>query len=426
MRHQRLALAAVLLLVPQLAAASGFGLFQHGGRATGQVGAFTARAADASAVTYNPAAITRVPGLQLQAGLDFNNANDRYRSSTGGFSSEHVITFPPALYLSWKPESSGWALGLGIDAPFWNNQNWQPVFFPGRFVTRQFKLQVFEVHPVLAYEMGEAWSIGGGVRYLYGTLEQGYNQLAVVPRPPGGTGTLAVEVESQADADVDALAWDLALHYARPAWGWGLVLRSAAELEGSGDIRHRPRDVPALPGVAEDLAQRFRDGGADQSFDLPSELRGGFWFAPYPELRIELDASYQRWSELDDTVITPTSFAPLGPGPRVTLRNWDDVVSLRLGLEGDITDSFALFGGVALEPSPVSGENVEPGFPRGDAMVYALGFSYNLPQLSFDVGYSFHDHDNRNAEDQEPLNPTVSSTYEARDQVWAASARWRF
>ncbi|HYH46879.1 MAG TPA: transporter, partial [Thermoanaerobaculia bacterium] len=69
MRHQRLALAAVLLLVPQLAAASGFGLFQHGGRATGQVGAFTARAADPSAVTYNPAALTRVPGLQLQAGL---------------------------------------------------------------------------------------------------------------------------------------------------------------------------------------------------------------------------------------------------------------------------------------------------------------------------------------------------------------------
>ncbi len=425
MRHQRLSIAAVLLLVPQVAAASGFGLFQHGGRATGQAGAFTARAADPSALTYNPAAITRLPGLQLQAGLDFSNANDRYRSATGGFSSEHVISFPPALYLTWKPASSAWALGLGVDSPFWYNQNWQPVFFPGRFVTRQFKLQVWEVHPVLAYEMGESWSIGGGVRYLYGSLEQGYNQFAIVPRPFPATGTLAVEVEAQSDADVDALAWDLALHYARPAWGWGLVLRSAAELEGNAEVSYRPRDVPNLPGVAENLAQRFAGAGADQSFDLPSELRGGFWFAPYPELRIELDASYQRWSELDDSVIaaSPDGF---GSGPRTTFRNWDDVLSLRLGLEGDITDSFALFGGVALEPSPVSGENVEPGFPRGDALVYAIGFSYNLPQLSFDVGYSFHDHDDRNAEGQEPLNPTVSSTYQSRDQVWAASARWRF
>lgn len=425
MRHQRLAMAAALLLVPQLAAASGFGLFQHGGRATGQVGAFTARAADPSAVTYNPAAVARLDGFQLQAGLDFNNAVDQYHSETGTFGAEHVIGFPPSLYMSWKPDGAAWAFGLGIDAPFWYNENWQPVFFPARFRTRQFKLQVFELHPVLAWELGEAWSFGGGVRYLYGSMEQGFNQIVLTRRPFPEIGTVAVEVEAQADADVDALAWDLALHYTRPAWGWGLVFRSAAEVEGNGDVEYRLRDVPAVPGLEELLEQRFTDGSASQSFDLPSELRGGFWFAPYPELRIELDASFQRWSELGDTVLAPSPDA-FGSGPRTTFRNWDDVVSLRLGVEGDINDAWALFGGIALEPSPVSGENVEPGFPRGDALVYAVGFSYNLPQLSFDVGYSYHDHDNRSAEDQELFNPTVSSTYEARDQVWSASARWRF
>lgn len=431
MRHHRFTGSAVALLLGLLAvllpappaAASGFGLFQHGGRTTGQAGAFTARASDPSALTYNPAGITRLPGLQLQAGLDFNNADDEYASATGSFSADHLINFPPALYLTWKPEGgSRWALGLGLDAPFWWNQDWIPVAFPGRFLTRQFKLQVFELHPVVAYEIDDSWSVAGGVRYLYGTQEEGFNQLVVVPPPPGEIGTRVAEVEAHGKANVDALAWDVALHYTQPAWGWGAVLRSAAELKGSGDASYQLRNVP---NTSQNLAERFRDGSVRESFDLPAELRGGFWFAPYPELRLELDASYQRWSDLSDNVFLASPDA-LGSGERTTFRNWDDVVNLRLGIEGDVTDTFALFGGVALEPSPVPDENLEPGFSRGDALVYGLGFSYNLPKLSFDVGYSFHDHDDRGASDQELLSSGRRGTYSAHDQVWAASARWRF
>src|SRR5690349_9707291 len=84
MRQPRIVLLclAALLAGADLAAALNFGLFQHGGRAMGQVGAFTARASEPSAVTYNPAAITQLEGLQTQAGLDFNNADDEYKSST--------------------------------------------------------------------------------------------------------------------------------------------------------------------------------------------------------------------------------------------------------------------------------------------------------------------------------------------------------
>src|SRR5215213_230663 len=68
------------LLAAQSAAATSFGLFQHGGRAMGQAGAFTARASEPSAVTYNPAAITQLDGLQLQAGLDFRQVETEYSS----------------------------------------------------------------------------------------------------------------------------------------------------------------------------------------------------------------------------------------------------------------------------------------------------------------------------------------------------------
>src|SRR3954453_23275378 len=103
MRHPRRIVLLCLLAAlagASLASASGVGLFQHGARATGQAGAFTARASDPSALTYDPAAITKLPGLQLQAGLDFNNATDTYTSQTfGSIEAGHIIQFPPAVYL---------------------------------------------------------------------------------------------------------------------------------------------------------------------------------------------------------------------------------------------------------------------------------------------------------------------------------------
>jgi long-chain fatty acid transport protein len=286
------------------AGASGFGLFQHGGRAMGQVGAFTARASEPSALTYNPAAIARLEGFQLQAGLDFNNADDEYRSATGGFSANHVIQFPAGLYATWKQQEGPFALGIGIDSPFYYAVDWRPVFFPGRFVSRKFELRVYEIHPVLAYDLGEGWSVGGGLRYAFGTLEQGDNAIVrfvTTPHVPA----VDVEVERTADADIDALAWDLAVHYAAPSWGWGAVYRSPERLKGSGDVGYRPRDVPqGVPGLDALVRAVFADGRARQSFEIPREIRAGVWYAPYPELRLELDASFQSWSSLEATDVT--------------------------------------------------------------------------------------------------------------------------
>jgi len=82
---------------------------------------------------------------------------------------------------------------------------------------------------------------------------------------------------------------------------------------------------------------------------------------------------------------------------------------------------------VGLEPSPVPASTLEPGLPRGEALVYAFGFSIDLnPQVALDVGYSFHDHEDRNASGQELLAPNVDSRYSARDQVFGVSGRWEF
>jgi long-chain fatty acid transport protein len=433
MRHQRRAVVLCLFAAlggASLASGSGFGLFQHGARAIGQAGAFTARASDPSAVFYNPAAITQLSGLQAEAGLDMNNPTIHYSSGTGDFTARHIIQFPPALYVTWKPKRGPFAFGLGYESPLDDSVNWTEALFPGRFITRLYEIRVYELHSVLAYDLGEGWSVAGGLRYAFGNIDRDNNGIEHV-LPAGGAGgvpaPVPVEVERNSTANVhSALAWDAAVHYGAPAWGWGAVFRSAESLKGNGDVTYKPRDVPAVPGLDTALNNTFTRGRVRESFELPREVRGGVWYAPYPELRIELDASFQSWSSLQtDVTYSPNPFNPFAQTEGIP-RDWKDTTNLRLGIEGNVTDAFVLFGGISREQSPVPDRTVEPGFPLGDATVYAAGFSYDFPQISFDLAYSYHSFNSRNAPRQEPLNPGVSGTYSARDSVFGITARWRF
>ena len=425
MRQQRVVSLFLFSIVFQaaLAAASGFGVFQHGGRGTAEVGAMTARGAEPSALTYNPAAITDLPGVQLQVGLDFSNSNNHYDTTSGTYTSKHIIDFPAAAYVTWRSKSTPLALGFGVDAPYWYKVNWLEANFPNRLLKRQFELTLFEAHPVVAWDLGEGWSVGGGLRYDYGTLIQGDNRQTTFVFP--GFSPTLVEVQRQAEAKVDGLSWDAAVHLGRPNWGWGAVYRGETKVTGTDSVDYTPRDI-ANPALVPLVDKALPSGRARQEFEIPREVRSGVWVAPYPELRVELDVAWQNWSSLNDTSITYSPNA-LGDGPTVsTPRDWKDTFNVRLGFEGDITDDLVAYGGVSREPSPVPARNLLPDFPRGDAMVYALGAGYNFPHISFDLGFSYHQHDNNRTSIAEPIAPGSTGSYRANDKVWAFSVRRRF
>lgn len=402
-------------------------LSQHGGRATAQAGAFTARASDPSAVRYNPAALARLDGWEFQAGLDFSAPRDDYDSRSGGHAAEHFIGFAPALYLSWTQRSEERypiAFGLGLDSPLWMVQNWNTAGFPPRFLGRRTELTLFEIRPAVAVALDERWSVGGAVRYLRGDFELGWSQRALIGDPLS-LPVLPVEVDTLAAASVDGFGYELAAHFAERRWGAGVVLSSAVELAGAGSASFLAVDPPTRSDVQAFLARNLAERAVDQRFELPAELRLGGWFAATDDLRVELDLAWILGSTASDSEVDfPVDSSPLATD-RTVRRDWKDVLAVRLGAELDLAGGWAVGAGLALEPSPVPEARVEPGFPRGDARVVSLGASYNLPNLSFDLGYSFHSFEDREVGGQE-LDPTVRGTYSSRSQVFAVSARWRF
>jgi long-chain fatty acid transport protein len=410
-----------LTLTARSAAASGFGLFQHGGRATGQAGAFVARADDPAAIAYNPAGLVQASGLELLGGVDFGAARDDFQPRGGGdrVAAKHQINLTPAIYLAWRPDRPGPALafGVGVDAALWNTVHWTFPFFPDADLARRAEVRLFEVHPTAAYELDERWSVGGGVRYLFGDIKEG-RALTIDDGPDPDLSPTSGEKLAQ--ADVDGLGFDLGVQYRSVAFGFGAVWRSAVEVEGSSRVAAASREfVHPLERDHHDAAlAAAREQPRAQSFELASELRLGAWIAPYPELRIELDLVRQFWGSTDNAP-SAADLCALRPCGTARPGDWDDTTSVRLGVEGDLGDSVLLYGGVAWEPSPVAERALEPGLPRGDAVVYAFGASYEFPQLSFDLGYSLHDH-------QSIGGDFTAGRYSARDQAFAVSARWRF
>jgi long-chain fatty acid transport protein len=433
MNARRIALAALLCSLTGMPAfASGFLLFQHGGRTTGQAGAFAARASDPSAVRFNPAALVRLDGFQFQAGLDFQAPKDEFTGEGRADSPEHVIQFPPALYASYRPDESSFAFGLSVDSPFWSIQNWNTALFPGRFDTLRQELTLFELRPSAAWAIDDRWSLGGSLRYVRGALETSFaTQESLLTGAPH-TSELA-EIHSEAATTVDGIGVDLALHYAADGWGAGLVASSGVSLDGDGDIHHFSPNPFLSPGAEDDFERRFTAGSAAMDFELPPTLTAGFFWEATETLDLEVDVAWSGWSKLDRTQIELDQHPWSGEPPALDRRrDWEDVISIRVGAERDFGTGglgWVLGGGLAWEPSPVPDSTAEPGFPRGDAYAAALGASYNFEGLSFDLGYSYFFYEDREAVLNSAI-PTgglvpVHGEFSARSQVFSVSARWR-
>ncbi len=149
------------------ALAGGFAFNENGAAATGKATAFVGEANDPSAIFYNPAGITQLPGTQVMIGASLVKLDSTFRSSTTVESTQLQDQFPVLPYVYITHRFKGWderlSIGLGIYTPFGILIDW-PDNWQGRFATTDDHLRVTVYNPTIAFQATPKLSLAVGLQ----------------------------------------------------------------------------------------------------------------------------------------------------------------------------------------------------------------------------------------------------------------------
>ena len=177
--------AALLSVFSATAFASGFAILEQSVQGLGY--AFAGRAAvaeDASTIFFNPAGLTRLPGMQLEVAAniivpsaEFKNEGSALNAAfTGGMPIAGTLTgddggdagdagLVPNLYYAAQITERLHA-GLGINAPFGLTNSYRGDWV-GRYHAIKSELMTINVNPTLAFELHPMISVGAGINIQY-------------------------------------------------------------------------------------------------------------------------------------------------------------------------------------------------------------------------------------------------------------------
>jgi long-chain fatty acid transport protein len=192
---------AVLAAPPVLA--SGFSIYEQGGRAMGFSGAYTAVTDDPSAIFHNAARLKFLEGRQFYGGGTLVMPRSNFTGSDpfpglGVQENQQVGILPvPALYFSQRV-SSRFAWGIGLHAPYGLKTRWaNPDDFTGRYIAVESSLSGFSLNPTVAVRVHDKVSVGAGLDLRFSKVRLVRRAGLVNPFTQKVTDTAEVALDSE-------------------------------------------------------------------------------------------------------------------------------------------------------------------------------------------------------------------------------------
>lgn len=371
----RLAAAALLTaaaLSAQTASAAGFQLTEQSSLGAGRAYAGAGIVGDdLSAVHYNPAGMTLLPGTQMQAGSVWIEVNAEYdgkdgSSENGRYKGQAI----PAGYITHQLTDDVW-LGLGLTVPFGMGTDYDKRW-KGAERGYTSTILTFDINPNVAWKVNDFLSIGGGIslQYAKAKLGMGANVHGLL-----GTGK------------IDADSWD---------WGWNFgVMLSPTEklrfgLSYRSSITHDAEGDFTLS--ASGLPNNFTFDSKATVKTPDTIMFTGTWEAT-DNLRLSSLIRWAKWSNFDTLTIkndvnTP-SFDVLKSVP--IENNWEDTWLFSVGADYKLNDAWTVRGGVAYEKDPVSDNKKRMAvIPDTDRLWLSVGATWHAAKnFQIDGGFSY-------------------------------------
>ncbi len=383
---------------------NGYRLPDQDAEATARGESFAATADNPSAIYYNPAGITQLPGHNVRFGVYGLTYTATYKPATGGeFDSDGAVHVIPQVFYTYSAESLPLSFGLGFYAPFGLGVEW-PENTGFRSLALKSDMAYMTLNPVVAWRILTNLSIAIGPTINYSDLElkQGVTSL------PGFDQSV---LKGNA-MDYGFNAGVMWLPF--PSVSLGAVYRAKTEMnyDGSTDTSFA---LP-VPGVPQHLTL-----GAQAKVPFPQSAVVGLSYRPTPKWNIEFDVDWTDWDQVGTITVEqviPSSLA----------LEYKSSLYYELGATYHLDDTWHVSAGYIFNENSVPNRTFNPLVPDQARQYLSVGAGYRKNHLRVDVAYQFGWATTRTVQGSmsSSAGQNADGKYDYRHHGFAVSAGWQF
>jgi len=313
-------------------------------------------------VYTNPAGMTGIDKDKAIAGFQLLIATNRFDSDVAtaggsdGGNAGSVVAIPSLFAV--KVLDDGWRLGLGITAPLGGGVDYGKDFV-GRYQAQKSELAVIGISPAVAYQVNDKLSLGGGVSFLYTSMDLHFalNQ----PGPLSSDG----QVRMDGLDDWGYQGFVGATYKATDRLTLGAVYRSEADVELEGDIEFNDVTVPPINAITS----QFNKAKID--FTYPQLVQFGVKYKLTDDTLLMADIDWEDWSAFGDTRLGLSGDSSV---LQSFDRDWDDTWHFGVALAHRLSENQAVTAGVGYDSSPVSDSKRTADLPVDEQLRFSAAY----------------------------------------------------
>lgn len=369
------ALALVVYCAP-VARGEGFALNEWSARGVALAGGMVGRADDASAIAYNAAGITQLPGTHFMGGFALISPSGSITTESG---SRKTNTFTkPALwnaphgYVSHQLSDNAW-IGMGSFSRFGLGNSFAGDW-AGRYNVYDIGIQTISFVPTLAIKLNDTVSVSVGVEAMNAHMYMGN-------KVPTYTNKLFDN-----DMQLEGYGWGYGAHLGlhmrlNDQWSVGLSYKSQMTLNINGDVEFSYQGKSAI-SASRHLPEAI-DCKANTVLQLPDSAALGIAYKPLDNLSFEVGTVWTRWSTYNALNI----YMDNGYNS-INNKEWRDGWNFNASVEYKPLDWWTLRAGFSFETPVVNERHADFMVPTNGRQTLSVGTGFNWNNWNLDLAYA--------------------------------------
>jgi long-chain fatty acid transport protein len=327
-----------------------------------------ARAQGPSTIASNPAGMSYLPGTQITGGLQVLYGNLKFNRDddtnvVGSGSGAVLDPMPGASFFISHQLDDHWSVGFGNYGDFGLAVNYDNDW-SGRYFAQNSSLLGLSFVPSLAYRFNDQWSVGVGVKAMYGMLQA----QTAIDRSPFALTDRGDGQYKYKDNDWGFGANVGVIYAPQPGTRIGLTYTSKVDLKFEDGL-----DVKGNGP----LLQRLDDTNTELDMTVPQTVTLSLFQQLDPRWALLASVNWQDWSEFGEIAAQVDTTAIDAVSTTIDA-HYKDTWHVSLGGQFQATPQLLWNFGVAYDSSAVSDGNRTFTVPMAESWRLGTGATYAL------------------------------------------------